>query len=310
MTALHEPVLMDEVLTGLAIKPDGYYVDATFGRGGHSQQILNRLGPQGRLLALDKDPAAVAYGQQSSLAKDERFELVHATFTELKKIISERGQLGKVAGVLMDLGVSSPQLDDPQRGFSFTREGPLDMRMNPTQGMDAATWINSAPAEEIATVLRDYGEERYARRIAKAIVQTAKENPFKTTKELADCIAVAAPMHERHKNPATRSFQAIRIFINREMEELPKALSQCYEVLAEGGRMCVISFHSLEDRVVKRFIHAQSHGKFYPPDLPIKEIEIQKKMRKIGSLIRPTQVELSRNQRARSARLRIAEKIQ
>lgn len=308
MTNEHQPVLLDEVLDLLEIRPDGIYVDLTFGRGGHSQKILNSLGPNGRLIAMDKDPVAVAEGMTGPF-NDPRFLIRHGSFVELEQLIAELGLSGRVDGILMDLGVSSPQLDNPERGFSFTREGPLDMRMNPTKGMDAATWLNQSEKDDIMRVIREYGEERYARRIATAIVDERVKQPFKTTKQLADLVARVVPTHERGKHPATRVFQAIRIAVNNELEELKQCLQQCLNVLAVGGRIAVISFHSLEDRIVKQFFQREAKGNDFPPDLPIQESQIQRRLKIIGSLVRPTDAEVQRNVRARSARLRIAEKL-
>jgi 16S rRNA (cytosine1402-N4)-methyltransferase len=304
----HEAVLLKESLDGLNIKPEGIYIDATFGRGGHSLAILQRLGPDGRLIALDKDPKAITYGEKGPMKEDTRFELVHASFADMKQVLSERDLLGKVAGILMDLGVSSPQLDNPERGFSFLRDGPLDMRMDTTQSMDAATWLNTADAADIIRVLKEYGEERFAKRITSAIIRDRSEKPLSTTKELADLIAEASPVHERYKHPATRSFQAIRIFINRELEDLKQGLDASIDVLAVGGRLSVISFHSLEDRIVKRFIRREADGEQLPRGLPIRESDLNKRLLKVGKLITPTPEEVKHNARARSARLRIAER--
>ncbi len=307
MTNAHQPVLLEEAIAGLNIQENGIYVDATFGRGGHSLAILQRLGPTGRLIALDKDPKAVEYGKQGPI-KDPRFVIEHASFAKIESVIAKRGVLGQVTGVLMDLGVSSPQLDDSSRGFSFLRDGPLDMRMDTTSGMDAASWLNTAKAEEITTVLYEYGEERFAKRIVSAIIRQRNESPLSTTKELSTLIANAVPFREPKKHPATRSFQAIRIFINRELIELEKALEQCLNILVVGGRLCVISFHSLEDRIVKRFIQLESQGKELPRGMPVKEQDVEKRLLKVGKMIVPTQQEIDNNPRARSARLRIAEK--
>ncbi len=308
MSEQHKPVLLHEALTGLNIKPNGIYVDATFGRGGHSLAILQRLGLDGRLIALDKDPHAIEYGEKGPMKEDTRFELIHASFAKMQDVLSERGLLNRVAGILMDLGVSSPQLDNPERGFSFLRDGPLDMRMDTTHGMDAASWLNTADAADIISVLKEYGQERFAKRIASAIIHDRSERPLTTTKELADLIAKASPVHERHKHPATRSFQAIRIFINRELDELQQGLEQSLDILEVGGRLSVISFHSLEDRIVKRFIKKESEGGFVPRGLPIRENDLKKRLTKIGKLVIPTEDEIKQNTRARSARLRIAER--
>lgn len=309
MADLHQPVLLDEVIKNLAIRPNGIYVDLTFGRGGHSREILKRMGPEGRLVAMDKDPAAIQEGNAGPFCNDKRFLIRHGSFVELEALMTELEFVGRVNGILMDLGVSSPQLDNPERGFSFTREGPLDMRMDPTQGMDAASWLNQSEKNEIIRVLRDYGEERYARRIATAIVEDREKQPFTTTKQLADLVARVVPTREKGKHPATRVFQAIRIVVNDELEGLKQCLAQCVKVLAIGGRIAVISFHSLEDRIVKQFFQREAKGDEYPRGLPIPESQIHRRLKIVGSLIRPTEEELKRNVRARSARLRIAEKI-
>lgn len=304
----HQPVLFAEAIQGLNIKPDGIYVDGTFGRGGHSSGVLAKLGSSGRLIALDKDPEAIARAKQDPF-RDPRFCILHDSFVSLQSIIQDRGFTGKVNGILLDLGVSSPQLDDAMRGFSFNKDGPLDMRMNPQQGVSAATWINQAQEADIANVLWEYGEERYSRRIARGIVYARKKKKFTSTLELAEVIKHSHPKWERRIHPATRSFQAIRIFINRELEELAQFLTQSLEILAVGGRLCVISFHSLEDRMVKRFIRRQASGDDHPPDLPIQHTEDNRRLRKIGGLVRANAEEININPRARSARLRIAEKI-
>ncbi|MGB6977547.1 MAG: 16S rRNA (cytosine(1402)-N(4))-methyltransferase RsmH [Gammaproteobacteria bacterium] len=311
MSALvHHPVLLREVLEGLAIKPDGVYVDATFGRGGHSTAILAKLESKGRLLAFDKDPAAIKAAATQETFKDERFLLQQGSFTMLLNSIQQQGLVGKVDGILFDLGVSSPQLDDPARGFSFLHDGPLDMRMNPAVGVSAATWLNAAPEKEIATVLKEYGEERYAKRIAKALVGERAQQPILTTGRLAEIVKRAHPRWERHKHPATRSFQAIRIFVNQELTELQIVLEQCIEALAVGGRLVVISFHSLEDRVVKRFMQGKTQQENEVlRGLPIPTVTVAPRLRRIGKLIKPTQEEIAQNLRARSAILRVAEKI-
>ena len=308
MSDQHKPVLLEEAITGLNIKPDGIYVDATFGRGGHSQAILNRLGSTGRLIALDKDPAAVMHGKTGLFQQDARFSIEQASFATMKEVIERRELLGKVSGVLMDLGVSSPQIDDPRRGFSFSKDGPLDMRMDTTQHMDAALWLNTADEAEIRDVLKEYGEERFAKRIANAIIRRRESLKLSTTKELASLIAAAVPFCDRYKHPATRTFQGIRIFINRELDDLKVGLQQSIAVLADGGRLCVISFHSLEDRLVKRFIQRESEGESLPRGLPIKEDDIEKRLTKIGKMVLPSESEIGQNPRARSARLRIAER--
>ncbi|MFW0094425.1 MAG: 16S rRNA (cytosine(1402)-N(4))-methyltransferase RsmH [Coxiella endosymbiont of Haemaphysalis qinghaiensis] len=303
---IHRPVLFSEVMEGLAIQ-NGIYVDATFGRGGHSLGLLERLGPGGRLLAMDKDPEAIVIGSEGPF-RDSRFAIIHETFSNLEKVIRDRGWDGKVDGIVFDLGVSSPQLDKPERGFSFIKDGPLDMRMNPKQEMDAATWLNQASKEDIRCVLWNYSEERYARRIAETIVKARGEKPITRTLQLSEIVVKALPRHEIKKHPATRTFQAIRIFINRELDELRECLPQCLEILAIKGRLCVISFHSLEDRIVKRFIQKESHD-LLPRDLPILANDMKYRLKKIGTLIKPSDVEIRENPRARSARLRIVEKL-
>ena len=309
MTDLHQPVLFEQAIEGLRIKPGGIYIDGTFGRGGHSSGILARLGSQGRLLALDKDPRAIQAGQQG-VFNDPRFCILHQSFAGLQQAVQERGWSGKVDGVLLDLGVSTPQLDDPARGFSFIKDGPLDMRMNPQQGSDAATWLNHAKEKEISDVLFHFGEERYARRIARAIVTAREKQSLTSTRQLSEIIKAAHPAWERRIHPATRSFQAIRIYINRELDDLQHGLEQAVNVLAPEGRLCVISFHSLEDRIVKRAIQKYTRQNDDLPDLPLKAAENQGRLRKVGRLLRPSEAEVAANVRARSARLRIAEKIQ
>lgn len=303
----HRPVLLDEVITALNIQSAGIYVDGTFGRGGHASAILNRLGNEGHLFAMDKDPQAVVTAKQM-FADDARFSIEHGSFAQLERCMAERNWLGKVSGILLDLGVSSPQLDDPQRGFSFRREGALDMRMDTTGGISAEQWINQAGESELAQVFRDYGEERFAKRIARAIVKTRSESPITTTTQLANIIAQANPAWEQGKDPATRCFQAIRIFINKELEDLQQFLPQSLKLLKQGGRLAVISFHSLEDRLVKRFIRDQSRGDDYPPDLPIAAVHIKPKLRAVGKAIYPSDQEVGNNLRARSAVLRVAER--
>lgn len=306
MTA-HVSVLLGEAIAGLAIKASGIYVDATFGRGGHSQAILEQLGPNGRLLAIDLDPEAIHVGKSAPFSSDQRFEIEHASFSQLEALITKRGWLGSVDGVLLDLGVSSPQLDSAERGFSFMREGPLDMRMNPHAGVSAAEWINSADAEDIANVLYEYGEEKCSRRIARAIVASREIEPITTTTQLASIIEKANPSRDRHKHPATRSFQAIRIFVNKELEAIKAVLPQALKVLAIDGRLCVISFHSLEDRIVKQFIQLETKGPEYPPHFPAPPHHATVKM--IGKSIEASDAEIKENTRSRSARLRIVEKI-
>ncbi len=309
MTLEHLSVLTEEAIEGLAIKPAGIYIDATFGRGGHSMAILDRLGSTGRLMAIDKDPEAIKVGRNAPFAQDTRFSIEKASFATLKALVEEYDWMGRVDGVLMDLGVSSPQIDDPERGFSFMKEGPLDMRMDPQSGISAADWLNQADEVDIANVIYQYGEERYSRRIAKAIVAQRAEEPFTTTSQLAEVVDRASPSREKKKHPATRTFQAIRIFINDELKDLQVCLQECMDVLKVGGRLCAISFHSLEDRIVKQFIQKQERGIDVPPEIPVQEHAMGRRLRKINGLIRPSEQEMSGNIRARSARLRIAEKL-
>ena len=304
---MHEAVLLSEAIDGLAIREDGFYIDGTFGRGGHSQEILRHLGAEGRLLAIDKDPEAVKAGSLME-AKDSRFEIVQASFADIAAILRER-KLGAVDGILLDLGVSSPQLDQAERGFSFMREGQLDMRMNPGSGQSAAQWLATASQNDIAKVLKEYGEERYAKRIAGAIVDARKEQPIRTTTQLANIVAEAHPAWERGKHPATKSFQAIRIFINRELDDLSLFLEQLLDVLVVGGRVAIISFHSLEDRLVKRFIKKHVRGDDLPSRVPVLDSQLNRRLKQIGKSHRAGEHELEQNIRSRSAILRVAEKI-
>ncbi|MDH5407141.1 MAG: 16S rRNA (cytosine(1402)-N(4))-methyltransferase RsmH [Gammaproteobacteria bacterium] len=303
----HQPVMLEEALAGLAIKADGIYVDGTFGRGGHSGAILDRL-QQGKLLAMDKDPRALATAQEK-FSEDDRFLIRQDSFANMAQVVEQQGWLGQVDGILLDLGVSSPQLDDPERGFSFKQNGPLDMRMDPTRGMSAAEWISKAKEQDIATVLKEYGEERFAKRIARAICVARAEAPIDTTSKLAAIVAAANPKWEKGKDPATRSFQAIRIFINDELEDLKVFLQHALQILKPGGRLVVISFHSLEDRLIKRFIREQSRGDQLPPDLPVTHVQLNQKMKAIGKAIRPSAQEQEQNVRSRSSILRVAEKL-
>lgn len=303
----HRPVLLDQVLEGLEIIPHGIYVDCTFGRGGHARAILARLGEDGRLFAIDRDPSAVMAGS-AELAADSRFEIEQGSFTMLAEMARKAGVMGKVNGVLFDLGVSSPQLDDPARGFSFSREGPLDMRMG-SGGVSAADWLATVGFGELVGVLREYGEERYAKRIARSIIDARLQAPIQTTGKLAEIIARAKPTHERDIHPATRAFQAIRIAINNELEEIKQVLSQVVDVLAPAGRLLVISFHSLEDRIVKRFMRDEARGDPYPPSVPIPASELRPRLRLIGKAVRASEREIRDNPRARSAVLRIAERL-
>ncbi len=303
----HAPVLLTEALEGLAIKKDGIYIDGTFGRGGHSQAILEQLGPNGRLLGIDKDHEAILMGKKK-FAHDQRFFLKQASFTEMQELAKQFFNR-PVDGVLLDLGVSSPQLDDPSRGFSFRVDGPLDMRMDHRQTLTAADWLNQARAEEIATVLWEYGEERFSRRIAKAITTARADEPFLRTQQLTDLVAKVVPTREPGKHPATRTFQAIRIFINHELEDLQQGLKAALETLAVGGRLTVISFHSLEDRIVKQFMNTYAKGEEALRKLPLSQEQLGIRLRLIGKAIKPSKKELAENIRARSAILRIGEKI-
>jgi 16S rRNA (cytosine1402-N4)-methyltransferase len=304
----HQPVLLAETLENLAIQPEGIYVDATFGRGGHAQAILNQLGAKGRLLALDKDPDAVAYAKQH-FNQDKRFAIKHGSFIALKEFLHSQQVYGKVSGILFDLGVSSPQLDEAERGFSFMRAGKLDMRMDYSSGLDAATWIMTVNEKELAKILWEYGEERFSRRIAKAIVIERQEKAITTTDQLAKIISNAIPSRERNKHPATRSFQAIRIAVNNELEELKEGLTQSLGALQVGGRLLVISFHSLEDRIVKQFMQAQERADYFPAKLPVKHVQVQQKFKRFSRTIKPSLQEISKNPRARSAILRVGEKL-
>lgn len=308
MSDFHQPVLLQEVITALAIKPNGYYVDATFGRGGHAKKILQCL-DDGLLLAIDKDESAVRFAQET-LGKFKNFRIKQGSFTMLQQLVTEQQLMNKINGVLLDLGVSSPQLDDPARGFSFLNDGPLDMRMDKTQTLTAADWINHAEENEIASVLREYGEERFAKRIARSIVLARGDGPITRTLQLADIIAKANPAWEKHKHPATRSFQAIRIFVNQELTDLQSCLEQSLEVLAPGGRLAVISFHSLEDRIVKQFMQKNERGDDYPRDFPVTAMELSPRVKRVAWGIKANDQEVQSNPRARSAVLRVVEKLQ
>jgi len=306
-THSHQPVLLDAAIQAMQIDPNACYIDGTFGRGGHSEAILRQLGEQGQLYALDKDAAAVSYGKHKFSA-DARFHMVHSSFSRLSEVASRYELMGKVNGILLDLGVSSPQLDDAGRGFSFQQDGPLDMRMDQARHPSAAEWLASAKADEIANVLWEYGEERFSRRIARAIVLSREEAPLQTTSQLAELISGAIPFRERHKHPATRSFQAIRIYINQELEDLRQCLQQSLDVLARGGRLVVISFHSLEDRIVKRFMRDQSRGEVLPKGLPVPDSARKPgRLKLVSKMIKPTAEEIKTNPRARSAIMRVAE---
>ena len=310
----HKTVLLYEAVEGLALKENGIYIDATFGRGGHSRLILSRLAANGRLIAVDRDPRAIAAAEK---IQDMRFQIVHDRFSHLAEIGEKLGLIGKIDGILLDLGVSSPQLDEAERGFSFMLDGPLDMRMDTTQGLSAAQWLQQVSVEDLAWVLKTFGEERFAKRIAAAIVayqQSAVKNgtePLTRTSQLAALIAQAVPFKDKHKHPATRSFQAIRIFINAELDELDNVLQAALRLLAPQGRLAVISFHSLEDRAVKHFMRKQSQGDAVPKGLPLREDQLERNrtLKLVGKAILPSAVEIAQNPRARSAVLRVAEKI-
>lgn len=301
----HVPVLKDEVLAALNLHDDSLVVDATYGRGGHTRAIMSRLGNGGRILVIDRDPTAVNQARKE-WSDDARVEIVHAEFSELSKLLEQRHVNGRVTGMLFDFGVSSPQLDDPERGFSFSHDGPLDMRMNPDQGLSAAEWLEQISEAELTNVLRKFGEERFARRIARAIKQ---QGDIASTGELARLISQAAPATEKGKHPATRTFQAIRIAVNEELDQIKLVLPQASKALATGGRLVIISFHSLEDRLVKRFLRDQSKGDPFPPDLPVTHDMLKPELKLVGKAIRAGADEIKKNRRARSAVLRVAEKI-
>jgi 16S rRNA (cytosine1402-N4)-methyltransferase len=302
----HITVLLNEAVDGLNIKPDGIYLDATYGRGGHSQLILEKLGKNGRLIAIDRDLQAAETAKQHQ--GDPRFSFFHQDFASIPALLSEHNLLNKVDGILLDLGVSSPQLDQAERGFSFSKDGPLDMRMDTTQGISAEQWVNSASVEEMKKVIKEYGEEKFALRIARGIETNRAIKPISRTLELAEIVDQACPVKDKFKHPATRTFQAIRIFINDELGQLKQTLQSMFELLASGGRMSIISFHSLEDRMVKRFIKAQSQGTQAPKEVPLMADQLDIKFNKIGKAIKASQQEVNENPRSRSAILRIAEK--
>jgi len=304
---VHVPVLLGPVLDGLNLKPDGCYVDGTFGRGGHSREILRQLGSAGRLIAIDRDPQAIA-AVAENLAADPRFELIRGDFAQLETFIGERNLVGRIDGILLDLGVSSPQLDEADRGFSFLRDGPLDMRMDPDSGISASAWLATVDERELKLVLKKYGEEQFAHRIASAIVAARETAPISRTAQLARLIEEARPARGEKIHPATRTFQAIRIAINDELRQLETVLGQALDVLRRGGRLCVISFHSLEDRIVKRFMRDASREAEQYRGLPDVPVEHRPKLRIIGKAITATPEEVAANPRARSARLRVAER--
>lgn len=302
----HLSVLLERSVDALVTDASGRYVDGTFGRGGHSRLVLDRLSDAGALLGIDKDPEAIAVGE--ALAKaDPRFRIAHGSFAELDRFVADAGWDG-ITGMMMDLGVSSPQLDDAERGFSFMRNGPLDMRMNPQQAPSAAEWLNTAKEKEIADVIFRYGEERFSRRIARAIVERRVEEPLATTRDLSELVSAAVPKKEKHKHPATRTFQAVRIFINRELDDLEAGLKAAVDQLLPGGRLVVISFHSLEDRIVKRFMRDLARGPQLPRGLPVTADQAASDFRLIGKAIKAESDEVTDNVRARSAVMRIIER--
>ena len=304
----HRPVLLKEAVEALAIKKEGFYLDGTFGRGGHTTEILKKLGEKGRVIAMDQDPRAVEVAGLK-FGDDPRFEIVQQNFESMEEVISSRGMMQQVDGVLLDIGVSSPQLDDASRGFSFIKPGPLDMRMNPHVGQSAAEWLATVEEYDLTTVLMHFGEEKFARRIANAIVEARKETTIDDTVQLANIIEAAIPVKNKNKHPATRSFQAIRIYINRELEVLEKALLAGLNVLKVGGRLAVISFHSLEDRMVKRFFREMSRGPQIPKDIPVLAEDLRQPYKLIGKAIKPGKQEVQENPRSRSSVLRVIERV-
>ncbi|MDH0746340.1 16S rRNA (cytosine(1402)-N(4))-methyltransferase RsmH [Pseudomonas sp. GD03842] len=306
----HITVLLEEAVEALAVRADGCYLDGTFGRGGHSRLILQKLGPDGRLLGFDKDPQAIATGQALA-AEDGRFVIVQRSFAELGDEALARGIAGNVSGILLDLGVSSPQLDDPERGFSFMNDGPLDMRMDPSRGVSAAEFVNTAPVDEIARVFKEYGEERFAKRMAAAVVARREVQPFERTGDLAEVLKVANPAWEKGKNPATRAFQGLRIHVNNELGDLEAGLDAALEALEVGGRLAVISFHSLEDRIVKLFMRKLVKGEAdnMPRNLPIRHQAFEPRIKLIGKAQFASDEETRANPRSRSAVMRVAEKL-
>ena len=303
----HETVLLKEAVDALLQDPDGRYVDCTYGRGGHSQEIVNRIGENGRLMVVDRDITAIEDARQR-FKNDNRVVVVHGSFAHLADYV-EQHDMKPLDGILLDLGVSSPQLDEPDRGFSFSKDGPLDMRMDQSRGPTAADWIEVADVEEITDVLRRFGEEKFARRIARNIVEQREEGRIDTTAALVEIIESAVPVREKNKHPATRTFQAIRIHINEELRCLEDCLQDVVDLLVSGGRLVVISFHSLEDRIVKRFIRRMEKGDYYPERLPIRDSEIKRYVKSIGKAIKPSASEVGENRRSRSSIMRIAEKL-
>jgi 16S rRNA (cytosine1402-N4)-methyltransferase len=306
-SSAHVAVLAQEAIEALNIRSDGIYVDCTYGRGGHSRLILEKLGAGGRLIALDRDPEAVQAGQA---LRDPRFVIVRSPFSRVREVLQELDVAG-VDGMLLDIGVSSPQIDDARRGFSFRSDAPLDMRMDPQHGLSAAEWLATAEESEIREVIRNHGEERFAKQIAAAIVEARTRGPVDTTRKLAALVADAVPAREPRQDPATRTFQALRIHVNQELEELSVVLPQCVALLGAGGRLVVISFHSLEDRIVKRFMRTQSQADALPARLPVRARDLpQPRMRLIGRAVRASNAETAANPRARSAVMRVAERTE
>ncbi|MFK8047722.1 MAG: 16S rRNA (cytosine(1402)-N(4))-methyltransferase RsmH [Halioglobus sp.] len=304
---MHHTVLLQEAVEALVTNPEGCYVDGTYGRGGHSRHVLESLGPSGKLLGVDKDLAAKEDALKL-LEKDSRFHFFHGSFARLPEQLKQMN-VDEVDGILLDLGVSSPQLDEAERGFSFLNDGPLDMRMDTTRGETAAQWLSYADENDIAIVLKEYGEERYSRRIAAAIVAARNERPITTTAVLAKLVSEANPKWEKHKHPATRSFQAIRIKVNRELEDLHDLLGVAVEILGVGGRLVVISFHSLEDRMVKRYMRDMARGDAVPRGVPVRDSALNKRMKLIGKAVKAGAGEVAENIRSRSAIMRVVEKI-
>ncbi|MBP6682318.1 MAG: 16S rRNA (cytosine(1402)-N(4))-methyltransferase RsmH [Halioglobus sp.] len=304
---MHQTVLLREAVDALVTRPGGFYVDGTFGRGGHSRYLLERLDTEGSVLGVDKDPAARAEAEQLA-RRESRFTFFHGSFSELPGQLRRMG-IDAVDGILLDLGVSSPQLDDAERGFSFLQDGPLDMRMDTTRGETAAQWLSRAGFDEIAEVLKEYGEERFSRRIAAAIVAARDEQAITSTGRLARVVSEANPKWEKHKHPATRAFQAIRIKVNRELVDLQELLAAALDMLRVGGRLVVISFHSLEDRLVKRYMRDMARGEQFPPGVPVLDSAHHRRMRLVGKAVRASDEEVAANVRARSAIMRVAEKI-
>ncbi|VAW56753.1 16S rRNA (cytosine(1402)-N(4))-methyltransferase [hydrothermal vent metagenome] len=304
----HRPVLLNEVVEALAIKQNGVYFDGTFGRGGHTTEILKHLSENGQILAMDQDPQAI-HTARKLFANEQRFNIVQENFADMEAFISSHGMLQQIDGILLDIGVSSPQLDDASRGFSFIKSGPLDMRMNPDVGQSAAEWLATVEEYDLTTVLMHFGEEKFARRIANAIVEMRKETVINDTVQLANIIEAAIPVKSKHKHPATKSFQAIRIYINRELEVLELALNTSLKMLTVGGRLAVISFHSLEDRMVKRFFRKMTRGPQIPKDIPLLAVDLEQPYKLVGKAIKPTKQEIQENPRSRSSVLRVIERV-